>query len=407
MRLLFVTLIILITSSSFADNITLSSANELFNIGKKEQAKVIYEKLAFDGDKDAHYALSYKYALPIQESIYHYEQAAIRGHEDALKHYLDDVLFRVNNLTLAKPVKAREIYKKAKMSNPNIHLYDEKEIIKILNITAKSNDFDVNKFIKRYNIDTTNSQYTPYFVWKLAQEAATNGRFGKPNAKLVFDLVVRGGQVPAEYFEAVKATYKNLQNNKVDFNLCDFITSGMGMSYCSKQKELKNQIKIKNSIKNIKKKINSDNLSLFETAYNNTFDFIDDKAFLEEGHGGSGRNMWLSNSKINQKNNYIRLIYQVMNGYRYGSIVKLSTLDNKLNETYKKVIKRLEKETITNTMSYPITKEGIKKVEIKWIKYRDNNSKLFTILNPNSSLNDWQKYFTNQRIKQLQQILTY
>lgn len=213
----------------------LSKANKLYEAGKKIQAKKIYEDIAKQGEAQAHFALAYKYVLTKKQTIYHFTQAAIKGHEKALAYALDYLLFRANSLELADPKKALEIYKEAKKNNPNLKLYDEKDKLKTLKLAAKSNNFDAKAFIKKYKIKDTNS--SPYYIWELAQEASKNGRFGKANPKLVFDLVVRGGNVPAEYEAAVKDTYNNWQNGIAKFDLCKFITSGMGMGYCSYRTE--------------------------------------------------------------------------------------------------------------------------------------------------------------------------
>ncbi|RXJ80542.1 lysozyme inhibitor LprI family protein [Arcobacter sp. F2176] len=391
----------------FAENETdlLSKADNLYKSGKTLQAKKLYEEAAKKGDAKAHFALAYKYVLTKEQSIYHFTQAAIKGHEKALAYALDDLLFRVNDLELANPKKALEVYKQAKKSNPNIKLYDEKNIVETLKLAVKSSDFDAKAFIKKYNIKNTNS--SPYFIWELAQEAAKNGRFGKANAKLVFDLVVRGGNVPAEYEEAVKATYKNWQKGIAKFDLCNFITSGMGMGYCAKKEEEKQQIKRDKEIKQFRNILSKENQTLFNDTLKYTNKFIEKKAILEEGHGGSGRASFLINSETKQKNEYLKLLKKVQKGLTPKLKYSLKYYDKKLNETYKKVLKKLKKSSIEYTMSYPITFDNIRTVQRIWIKYRDANTKLFLAINPSSKKENWEAYLTKQRTNQLKLILTY
>lgn len=137
----------------FAENETdlLSKADNLYKSGKTLQAKKLYEEAAKKGDAKAHFALAYKYVLTKEQSIYHFTQAAIKGHEKALAYALDDLLFRANSLELANPKKALEVYKQAKKSNPNIKLYDEKNKLETLKLAVKSSDFDAKAFIKRNN----------------------------------------------------------------------------------------------------------------------------------------------------------------------------------------------------------------------------------------------------------------
>ncbi|ADG92841.1 protein of unknown function DUF1311 [Arcobacter nitrofigilis DSM 7299] len=391
----------------FAENETdlLSKADNLYKSGKTLQAKKLYEEAAKKGDAKAHFALAYKYVLTKEQSIYHFTQAAIKGHEKALAYALDDLLFRANSLELANPKKALEVYKQAKKSNPNIKLYDEKNKLETLKLAVKSSDFDAKAFIKKYNIKNTDS--SPYFIWELAQEAAKNGRFGKANAKLVFDLVVRGGNVPAEYEEAVKATYKNWQKGIAKFDLCNFITSGMGMRYCAKKEEEKQQIKRAKEIKQFRNTLAKENQTLLNDALKYTNKFIEKKAILEEGHGGSGRASFLINSETKQKNEYLKLLKKVQKGFTPKLKYSLKYYDKKLNETYKKVLKKLKKSSIEYTMSYPITFDNIRTVQRIWIKYRDANTKLFLAINPSSKKENWEAYLTKQRTNQLKLILTY
>ncbi|RXJ86509.1 lysozyme inhibitor LprI family protein [Arcobacter sp. CECT 8985] len=383
----------------------LSKANKLYEAGKKIQAKKLYEDIAKQGEAEAHFALAYKYVLTKKQTIYHFTQAAIKGHEKALAYTLDYLLFRANSLELTDPKKALEIYKEAKKNNPNLKLYDEKNKVKTLKLAVKSSDFDAKAFIKKYKIKDTNS--SPYFIWELAQEASKDGRFGKANPKLVFDLVVRGGNVPAEYEAAVKVTYNNWQNGIAKFDLCNFITSGMGMGYCAKKEEEKQQIKRAKEIKQFRKKLSKENQTLLNDALKYTNKFIEKKAILEEGHGGSGRASFLINSETKQKNEYLKLLKKVQKGFTAKLKYSLKYYDKKLNETYKKVLKKLKKSSIEYTMSYPITFDNIRTVQRIWIKYRDANTKLFLTINPSSKKENWEAYLTKQRTNQLKLILTY
>ncbi|AXX92282.1 hypothetical protein CPU12_09060 [Malaciobacter molluscorum LMG 25693] len=383
----------------------LSKANKLYEAGKKIQAKKIYEDIAKQGEAQAHFALAYKYVLTKKQTIYHFTQAAIKGHEKALAYALDYLLFRANSLELADPKKALEIYKEAKKNNPNLKLYDEKDKLKTLKLAAKSNNFDAKAFIKKYKIKDTNS--SPYYIWELAQEASKNGRFGKANPKLVFDLVVRGGNVPAEYEAAVKDTYNNWQNGIAKFDLCKFITSGMGMGYCSYRTEKKRKLKRENEIKQLKNELSKTNQILLDDALKYANKFIEKKTILEEGHGGSGRASFVIESESEQKSKYFKLIKKVKKGFTIKLKYSLKYYDKELNTIYKKVLTKLKKSPIDYTMSYPITYNNIKTVQRIWIKYRDANIKLFLALSPSSKKEEWNAYLTKERINQLKQILTF
>jgi hypothetical protein len=403
---LLTTFILIFFSLNFCfaneESALVSKANILYESGKEEQAKKLYEQAAKEGEAQAYFSLAYKYG---QNTTYNYEQAARKGHEEALAYALDELLFRANSLELANPKKALDVYYEAKKSNPNLKLYDEKNKVETLKLAAKSSDFDVKEFIKKYNIKDTNSSM--YFIWELAQEASKNGRFGEANPKLVFDLVVRGGNVPAEYEEAVKATYENWQNGIANFDLCEFITSGMGMGYCANRAEEEQKIKREDEIKKFKNTLTKPNQILLDDALKYTNEFIEKKAILEEGHGGSGRASFLIESESKQKSEYLELLKKIEKGFIPKLEYSFEHYDKELNITYKKVMKKLKKSGIEYTMSDPITFDNIKTVQRIWLKYRDANSKLFLALNPSSKKENWDSYLSKQRTNQLKLILMY
>ena len=181
----------------------------------------------------------------------------------------------------------------------------------------------------------------------------------------------------------------------------------MGMGYCAKKEEEKQQIKRAKEIKQFRNTLAKENQTLLDDALKYTNKFIEKKAILEEGHGGSGRASFLINSEIKQKNEYLKLLKKVQKDFTPKLKYSLKYYDKKLNETYKKVLKKLKKSSIEYTMSYPITFDNIRTVQRIWIKYRDANTKLFLAINPSSKKENWEAYLTKQRTNQLKLILTY
>ncbi|MBP6911766.1 MAG: sel1 repeat family protein [Candidatus Pacebacteria bacterium] len=215
----------------------LLQANTAYENGDSELARQLYLKAAQNGNADAHFALAYKYVLPDDENTFHYIEAAKKGHEEALGYALDDLFFRAASLSKANPSLAIEIYQQAKKANPSLQIYDEDTKLKTIQMCVEPGSFDVEAFIKKYNIIIKENDF--YGVWSLAEEASIGGIFGKPDPKLVFNLVCRGGFVPAELEYAVEDTYRNWKNGiEKKFNICDFVTSGIGAGFCaSRQKD--------------------------------------------------------------------------------------------------------------------------------------------------------------------------
>jgi TPR repeat protein len=102
----------------------LSKADKSYESGDKEAANALYMKAAEEGSAEAHFALAYKYRLPPKESLYHYVEAAKKGHEKALEYALDGLLFQSGGMRTADPQKALDLYLEVKKSYPAIHLAD-------------------------------------------------------------------------------------------------------------------------------------------------------------------------------------------------------------------------------------------------------------------------------------------
>jgi hypothetical protein len=212
---------------------------ELNELGETEAAKNIYLEAAKLGSAEAHFSLAYKFVVSRPKAIYHFSEAAKKGHPKALAGALDALLFRANSLNLADPKRALNLYYIAKKANPKLTLYDEKIILKVMKMCSEPKEFDAAKFIEKYDLPD-NIDRNPYYVWEFAEEASRGGRFGEPDPELVFNLVMRGGWAPAEFVSAVMATYENWKNRVVEkFDICDHVTSHSGSIYCTSRRNLK------------------------------------------------------------------------------------------------------------------------------------------------------------------------
>jgi len=208
-------------------------ADKAFNSGQEEKAKKLYMEAAAMNNAEAHFAIAYKFIVSEEERIFHFSEAAKMGHAEALEYVLDALFFRSNSLTDTKPELALEIYNLAKSHNPSLTIYDEEHKISTIKKSIEADPFDVDEFIKKYKISKGEIS-VPYGIWELAAEASRGGRFVNPNPKLVLQLVSRGGSVPAELMSAIDSVYFNWKKNKVfEFNVCDYVTSRDGISYCS------------------------------------------------------------------------------------------------------------------------------------------------------------------------------
>jgi hypothetical protein len=378
----------------------LLKADSCYEAGNQEAAKALYLNAAQQGSAEAHFALAYKYDLPPDEHLYHYIEAAKKGHAEALGYALDLLLFRANSLRIADPQKALDLYYQAKKANPGLSLYDEENVVKIMKMCAEPKGFDTEKFMKKYGIEDEDG----YSTWELAEEASRGGRFGKPDPALVFNLVIRGGVVPAELMLAVEEVYSNWKNGIVkEFNICDYVTSGLGQTYCASIASSKADSIRQQKISLLKQKLGGVAEQLLDKAFTAAFEFIELKVTTEAGHEGTGLAAVILSSEREQKDQFVEWIEKIQSGFVPSPGNPLVKADQKLNETYRKVLRQIQANA--EEVNYPFTQDDIKTVQRLWIPYRDVSVNLFVHINPAIDKNIWLSWLTEIRVKELQSIL--
>lgn len=380
----------------------LAQANASYDAGDLESAQKLYRTAAEKGSADAHFAMAYKYSLTPEESIYHYSEAAKKGHAEALNFALEYLLFRAGNLRLANPQKALEVYTAAKKANPGLQLYDEENIVKTLQKCAAPQKFDVEKFIRQYNIDDLET--IDYHIWELAEEASVGGRFGEPDPDLIFNLVVRGGVVPAELMAAVDVVYDQWKAGEVqEFNLCDHITSGMGGYFCALRASAKAEDIRRAKLDSLKQKLGSSTAALLDAAYSAASNFIQAKAETEEGHYGTGRDAFIADSESEQEDQYVELIAKIQSGFVPSPKNSLAVTDKELNATYRQVMQAIQEKN--EEKKYPFTTDDIRSVQRRWILHRDATMAFWKQTRPKVDPSIWQSWLTEIRTAELQAIL--
>jgi uncharacterized protein YecT (DUF1311 family) len=258
------------------------------------------------------------------------------------------------------------------------------------------------KFLKKYGVEDEDGDYPFYDVWELAEEASRGGRFGKPDPELVFNLVIRGSPVPAEFVSAVEETYKNWKNGTVkEFNICEHITSSWGITLCTWRKDAEEEKDRERKLSYLYDRLPEEFGPLLRDAYDSAVEFIGEKTSYEEGHGGTGMVAWIKQSEMEQKNEYLELVAQVREGFMPDTTKPFHEADQKLNKTYKEIMQKIK--TRDHDPGKPQFSE-VKRVQRLWIPYRDTSSRLFAAINPNSDEYMWKSWLTEMRTAELRLI---
>jgi uncharacterized protein YecT (DUF1311 family) len=382
----------------------LAKADSLYQAEEKEQARWWYNKAAKEGSANAHYAIAYKYVTSPKERIYHYAEAAKKGHEKALNGVLDALLFRANSLTLTDPQRALDLYHQAREANPGLHLSDEETKVRVMKESAVTENFDAEDFMKKYNITPKETDQHPFWIWKLAEEVSRpGGRFGTPDPKFLLALVVRGGFAPASKETAIDSVYRDYKKGIVRlFNICDYVTSGYGGSFCARRADEEDSSLRQRVLDSLKTNMNLQPAKLLNKTYQAASAFIDAKAEQEEQHSGSGRGAWITQSKMKQKHQFISLIDSVMNGFEPSPNQSFKQADRTLNKTYKKALKVLSRED--QPFQYFTRPRDLREVQRLWIPCRDQAATLFHAINKDVDESTWKAWLTERRIVQLREI---
>ncbi|MDC5856750.1 lysozyme inhibitor LprI family protein [Vibrio europaeus] len=393
-------------SASATELDLVTKAQQLYEAGDKKQAQILFTQAADQGNAEAHFRLAYQYILPDEESVYHLQKAAVLGHQEALEYYLDKVFFRAGSIRMSDPKSALETYNKAKQKNPSLSLYDEQEKVQVLTYAAEVPERDPDAFFKTYLVEDEDGDWPFYDVWELAEQASKEGsKFGKPDPELVFWLITRGGDVPAELSFAVTDYYKHWKNDQVvPFNLCHYVTSGVGAGYCADRDAVEQEKRRQSELSALTKKLSGESLALLNLAYKEMEDFVTLKAQQEEMHGGSGRTAWIIGSIQEQKDLYLSMLDKAIQGDIETVSTPLSETDSQLNTTYKKLMSALKLPSEDYAMPKPEA-DDVREVQRQWIKHRDATCRLIASVEPRLK-EQCLNWITAQREQELQGIIT-
>jgi uncharacterized protein YecT (DUF1311 family) len=389
----------------------LQEAKAKYDSGDRAAAKELYLIAARNGSPDAHFALASRYVIDEAESIHHFSEAARKGHQEALDYALDKLLFRAGSLKHADPARALAIYREAKLNNPGLRLHERLFAETIMELCVEPKPFDVKAFVERYGMEEYleyDDHSFGYHVWQLAEEASRGGRFGAPDPELVFNLVMRGGVVPAEFVTAVLWAHRNWKNGTVEeFNICDHITSGVGGTHCALREAAEASTQWISTLDRLEEKFGEDLRQPLADASRAAFHFIERKAADEEGYDGTGRVSSIVASEIRQKFAYLDLIEKVSDGMVPESAESLAKAEQELGSTYEKILVSIgvNEETGYDTYLYRLSPSGLREVQDLWIQHRDASAKLFALLSPSIGEDRWKSWLTEKRIAELKQVI--
>ncbi|HAT8637453.1 TPA: DUF1311 domain-containing protein [Legionella pneumophila] len=190
-------------------------------------------------------------------------------------------------------------------------------------------------------------------------------------------------------------------NKKTSFDICDDITSGYMMGWCSSIDQRLEDVKRNKKINDLVSQWTAQEQLLYQQVRKTAEMYIRDHSMNEIDLSGTARSAFAINAQLNLNQRLFELLQKVNRCETpLMTIKQYEEMDKQLNNIYKKLM------ADTSSFQYTtVTKEGIKKTEIAWIQYRDAWIQLARVKCPKISAESWQVLLIQDRIKLLNEIL--
>ncbi|HFD2360605.1 TPA: lysozyme inhibitor LprI family protein, partial [Legionella pneumophila] len=186
-------------------------------------------------------------------------------------------------------------------------------------------------------------------------------------------------------------------NKKTSFDICDDITSGYMMGWCSSIDQRLEDVKRNKKINDLVSQWTAQEQLLYQQVRKTAEVYIRDHSMNEIDLSGTARSAFAINAQLNLNQRLFELLQKVNRCETpLMTIKQYEEMDKQLNNIYKKLM------ADTSSFQYTtVTKEGIKKTEIAWIQYRDAWIQLARVKCPKISVESWQVLLIQDRIKLL------
>ncbi|WFP49777.1 lysozyme inhibitor LprI family protein [Methylomonas sp. EFPC3] len=229
-----------------------------------------------------------------------------------------------------------------------------------------------------------------------------NGNGVNRNYDLAIKLACEIGGATAELQGRLRhlLQMKQLNADVKDLDICDHVTSGMMMNFCSIHREIiRQQERAAQLTKLTKSWTESENkaFSLLTQSANGFFNARRDK---EVDGSGTAYGAMMVEEEASLKDDFLAAL-QSFDAGRTPSFntQQCAKADAKLNTVYKKILAR------KNFSWGTVYQNSIKETQREWLKYRDAWVKFGSIKYPDVTADSWKTYWTQKRIEMLQQFL--
>jgi len=235
-----------------------------------------------------------------------------------------------------------------------------------------------------------------------------NGKGAARNLNLAVKFSCEIDGAPAENYGRLDHL-KRLEQEKWsgdNFSLCDDATSGFMQGWCANLDDEFDKVRRRRDASNLESKWTPAQKKAFADLQRVAYDFFNATSRWEEDTTGTGRAAFEIESESEQQHAFLQSIASFEKGKlpRFSS-ADFKLADGELNSVYQQV-QNVRLPSFMSTDQGFVTPEGIKKVERKWLLYREAWVTFGAAKYPAVSSDAWRTWATQQRTKQLRDLLS-
>lgn len=228
-----------------------------------------------------------------------------------------------------------------------------------------------------------------------------NGKGVSRNWELAIKFACQAGFAPDEIEGRVQhlLDMRAKADEKQQFDFCDDITSGYMMGVCAETKSLIDQAQRNKKLSSLVTNWTDNEKQALEKLQQSAQNFFSVHSDNEVDLSGTARAALSIEEQESLQNDFLSSLEEFSNGhFPHYSEAQAAQYDQELNKIYQQI----EKNTEFSMGS--ITRQGIKKTQLAWLKYRDTWVNFGKIKYPQINPQDWQTWLTQQRITMLQEL---
>lgn len=373
------------------------------------------------GGEEEHEARSLRLAKSIlQRENFPYIASQGRGELDALmKQALSDqpdlayevmdlLIYRPISLTQADPARALaflQAWIKQAEAGPisdveEFQIAEARKELRLLEQAVSLGPFDAGAFLEKHGINESDWADKPYGLWQLT-EAYSSGAFGEPDPTTLFQLAVRGAEVPFEWQTMIQFLYPKLEKGEaLTFDLCDYVSSGFGVRFCEHRWDDRMEAEMNQILDDAKSQLPSGKEEAIDDLFLLASEYFWSKAEHEEGHGGAPvwRMRHMEDSVRGRRWSFLEQLKLATTGAapnRPG----LEEQDLMLDYLVREMIRDLD--IYGGGKEYDITAEGVRDAQARFVKFRDHFGKVITETSGKERAQEWMLWLTDERIRDI------